>query len=95
MLLAEATRLPHLSRFPPFLYHPTESGTSAAIPPFDTVINATVSVDTSTWYDLRLAQSTRKNKVCEARRFLRLYMYQVYVMMIYHTSSFSLHFWSG
>ena len=52
MLLAKATRLPHLIfRLPRFLYRSNESGT--AILPFDTVTSATISVDTM--YDLRLA----------------------------------------
>ena len=73
MLLAEATRLPHLIfRLPRFLYRPNESGTKASILPFDTATIATISVDTI--YDLRLAQPNKKNKAREERRFLRSYI---------------------
>ena len=73
MRLAEATRLPLLIfRLPHFQYRFNESGTKAAILPFDTVTSATISMDTM--YDLRLAQPNRKNKAREARRFLRLYI---------------------
>ena len=44
MLLAEATCLPHFFPFPHFIY-PTESETSAVIPPFDNITNAILSVD--------------------------------------------------
>ena len=75
MLLAEATRLPHLIfRLPRFLYRPNESGTKASILPFDTATIATISVDTI--YDLRLAQANRKKYGGRsAPIFARVYTY--------------------
>ena len=72
MLLAEATRLPLIFRLPHYPYRFNESGTNAAILPFDTVTSATISVDTM--YDLGLVQPNRKKKARETRRFLRLYI---------------------
>ena len=67
MLSAEAARLLHLTfRLPRFLYRSNESGTKAAILPFDTVTSATISVDPM--YDLRLAPPGRKNTAREALR---------------------------
>ena len=70
MLLAEATRLPHPFRFLHFLYHSAESGTSEAIPPFDTVTTAPLSVDACYLVRSSVAQSNGRKKAHEARRFV-------------------------
>ena len=74
MLSAEAARLLHLTfRLPRFLYRSNESGTKAAILPFDTVTSATISVDPM--YDLRLVPPGRENTAREALRS-RKYRYR-------------------
>ena len=73
MLLVAATRLPHLFRFLHSLIHSTESGASEAIPAFDTVINATLSVDAFYLVRSSLGAAQQKNMAREARRFLRFY----------------------